>query len=154
MRVLLFSLLIIIVVLPSLAEAQSNGGVIISPGQPTVFVSPMFDGSINVFRPGQSSYLFTPPVSGSTITRGGESAYYIPFSPPPISSLGRTPYGIVMPGYPSILDRPLAPYGITLPLPDWPSFPEDRNEHDTSIACLTVVIILTLCSPLLSPLAS
>lgn len=113
-RVLLFSLLIIVVV-ASRAEAQSNGGVIISPGQPSVFVSPLFDGSANVFRPGQPSYLFTPPGSGSTITKGGEFAYYIPLSPPPISSLGRTPYGIVMPGYPSILDRPLAPYGITLP---------------------------------------
>lgn len=113
-RVLLFSLLIIVAT-ASLAEAQSNGGVIISPGQPTVFVSPMFDGSANVFRPGQPSYLFTPPLGGSTITRGGESAYYIPLSPPPVSSLGSTPYGIVMPGYPSILDRPLAPYGITLP---------------------------------------
>lgn len=110
--------LLIFVVVPSLAEAQLEGGVLISPGQPSVFVSPTFNGSANVVRPGQSPLLFTPPLGGSTITRGGDQpAYYIPLSPPSISGLKSTPYGIVMPGYPSILDRPLAPYGITLPPP-------------------------------------
>lgn len=115
--VLLFSLLTIVVI-ASLAEAQSNGGILISPGQPTLFVSPAFNGSANVLRPSQSSLFFNPPLGGSTISRGGDQpAYYIPLSPPPVSGVGNTPYGIVMPGYPSVLDRPLTPYGITLPPP-------------------------------------
>ena len=116
-RVLLFSLFTVVVI-ASLAEAQSNGGILISPGQPILFVSPTFNGSANVLRPGQSSLFFNLPSGGSTISRGGDQpAYYVPLSPPSVSGLGNTPYGIVMPGYPSVLDRPLAPYGITLPPP-------------------------------------
>jgi len=102
----------------SLAQAQLDGGVLISPGLSTVFVSPAFNGSANVLRPNQSSLFFNPPSSGSTITRGSDQpSYYIPLSPPPISGFRTTPYGIVMPGHPSVLDRPLAPFGITLPPP-------------------------------------
>jgi len=115
-RVLL--LLSILVAAASFAQAQLDGGLLLSPGQPTLLVSPAFNGSANVLRPNQSPLFFNPPSSGSTITRGSDQpAYYIPLSPPPISGLRSTPYGIVMPGYPSVLDRPLAPFGITLPPP-------------------------------------
>ncbi len=111
--VLLFSLLTIVVI-ASLAEAQSNGGILISPGQPTLFVSPTFNGSANILRPGQSSLFFNPPLGGSTISRGAINRHTA-FNclHPLVSGLGNTPYGIVMLGHPSVLDKSLTPYGIT-----------------------------------------
>ena len=118
---ILFSLLGFV----SLTEAQvGNGsGIITSPGQAPILATPITDGSVAVIRSGQPSFWFTPPQSGSTMTRLGEQpGFYIPFSPAPVgSALTATPYGIALPGAPSILDRPLAPFGITLPNSQEPS---------------------------------
>lgn len=111
--------------LAALTQAEVGSGIIISPGQTPILVTPIIDGRVAVIRPGQSPFLFTPPQGGSTMTRLGEQqAFYIPFSPAPLgSALTATPYGITLPGYPSVLDRPLAPFGITLPSSLAPSSP-------------------------------
>jgi hypothetical protein len=107
----------------SLTEAQVGSGIIVSPAQPPILATPIIGGTVAVIRPGQTSFLFTPPQSGSTIVKLGEQpGYYIPFSPASVgSTLAATPYGITLPGYPSVLDRPLAPFGITLPNSPEPS---------------------------------
>ena len=105
------------------AQVGIGSGVVISPGQPPILVTPTGDGAVAVLRPGQESFWFRPPQSGSAMMRlGQQQGFYIPFNPAPVgSTLTATPYGITLPGYPSVLDRPLAPFGITLPSRPEPS---------------------------------
>ena len=104
-------LLICLGMMVNAAEAQQAGGINYTPGQPPTFITPTVDGSSGMIRPSWFGY----PRNDITVTQFG---IYVPVplaSAPPASALTSTPYGIVMPGHPSILDRPLAPYGITLP---------------------------------------
>jgi len=104
-------LLVCLATLVNLAEAQQTGGMNYTPGQPPTFITPTVDGSSGVIRPSW----FGNPRNDITITQFG---IYVPVPLTPVSpasAVTSTPYGIVMPGHPSILDRPLAPYGITLP---------------------------------------
>jgi hypothetical protein len=104
------------------AQVGIGSGVVISPGQPPILVTPTGDGTVAVLRPGQESFWFRPPQSGSTMMRlGQQQGFYIPFNPAPLGSTPGTPYGITLPGHPSVLDRPLAPFGITLPSSPEPS---------------------------------
>ena len=45
------------------AQVGIGSGVVISPGQPPILVTPTGDGTVAVLRPGQESFWFRPPQS-------------------------------------------------------------------------------------------